>query len=348
MKESKSTGQRTRQRRSPSFFWPLLLIAAGVYFLLRNLGLVPDLNWGALWSLWPIFLIISGLNLIVRQFPRPYNNWLSAIVALASIALIGAILFLPAWAPFERFMPAFEREARTETINVLNEAFEAARISIDFDSTPANLFALSDGDEVLAGEISYTGRLELDSERSGDTAIITLDTDSNSGFFFVQPLREPLPAWNLGLTPELPIDLSLDSGSGSVIADLNSLILSEFALDGGSGRLEVILPGGDYAAEVDVGSGAVELTLPSSGQLRLEIDGGSGRVVIMLPASLAARVELDSGSGAFQPDDRFQLDREDGDVEIWETANFESASEWVEIEIDQGSGQIVIQQPQGR
>jgi hypothetical protein len=71
-------------------------------------------------------------------------------------------------------------------------------------------------------------------------------------------------------------------------------------------------------------------------------------VVIMLPASLAARVELDSGSGAFQPDDRFQLDREDGDVEIWETANFESASEWVEIEIDQGSGQIVIQQPQGR
>jgi LiaI-LiaF-like transmembrane region len=50
------------------YFWPGVLIAAGVYFLLYNLG--------ALWWLradifWPIVLIAIGIWLIVRQRARP-------------------------------------------------------------------------------------------------------------------------------------------------------------------------------------------------------------------------------------------------------------------------------------
>jgi phage shock protein C len=50
------------------YFWPAVLIVAGVYFLLRNVGLLEWLNGDIVW---PVLLIILGAWLIVRQSTRP-------------------------------------------------------------------------------------------------------------------------------------------------------------------------------------------------------------------------------------------------------------------------------------
>jgi hypothetical protein len=50
------------------YFWPVVLIVLGVYFLLRNLGLIEWLNGNILW---PVLLIILGAWLIIRQSTRP-------------------------------------------------------------------------------------------------------------------------------------------------------------------------------------------------------------------------------------------------------------------------------------
>ena len=42
-------------------FWPIILIVAGVYFLLHNLGWIRDDIF------WPLVLIAIGLWLIVRR-----------------------------------------------------------------------------------------------------------------------------------------------------------------------------------------------------------------------------------------------------------------------------------------
>jgi cell wall-active antibiotic response 4TMS protein YvqF len=46
------------------YFWPALLIVAGIYFLLRNVGL---LDWLRGDIVWPILLIALGAWLIVRR-----------------------------------------------------------------------------------------------------------------------------------------------------------------------------------------------------------------------------------------------------------------------------------------
>ena len=46
------------------YFWPALLIVVGIYFLLRNVGL---LDWIRGDILWPILLIALGAWLIVRR-----------------------------------------------------------------------------------------------------------------------------------------------------------------------------------------------------------------------------------------------------------------------------------------
>jgi hypothetical protein len=45
-------------------FWPVVLVLAGVYFLLRNLGF---LEWIRPEVFWPIVLIVLGVWLIARR-----------------------------------------------------------------------------------------------------------------------------------------------------------------------------------------------------------------------------------------------------------------------------------------
>jgi hypothetical protein len=46
------------------YFWPVVLVALGIYFLLRNMGLLKGLNADIVW---PVLLIILGAWLIVRR-----------------------------------------------------------------------------------------------------------------------------------------------------------------------------------------------------------------------------------------------------------------------------------------
>lgn len=46
------------------YFWPVVLIVVGIYFLLRNTGW---LDWLGGDIIWPVLLIILGVWLIVRR-----------------------------------------------------------------------------------------------------------------------------------------------------------------------------------------------------------------------------------------------------------------------------------------
>jgi len=56
-------------RRMGPVFWPILLIAVGVIFLLSNLGMLP-FDAGQLWRLWPLILVVIGLDVLLEAFWR--------------------------------------------------------------------------------------------------------------------------------------------------------------------------------------------------------------------------------------------------------------------------------------
>ena len=72
--------------RPRSIFWPLLLIAAGVVWLLVKTGNLPAENLWALTHIWPFLLIAAGLGLILR----PY--WRYSSVMLDVVLIGGAVL----------------------------------------------------------------------------------------------------------------------------------------------------------------------------------------------------------------------------------------------------------------
>ena len=69
-----------------SIFGPLLLIAAGILWLLVKSGTVPSANLWALTHIWPFLLIAAGIGLILR----PY--WAYSSIALDVLIIGGAVL----------------------------------------------------------------------------------------------------------------------------------------------------------------------------------------------------------------------------------------------------------------
>jgi hypothetical protein len=69
---------------------PVLLIGFGTLLLLINLGMVPMSIWGALARLWPLALILVGIDLLI---PRR-----SVLGSMAVGALLLLVLFAaPVW-----------------------------------------------------------------------------------------------------------------------------------------------------------------------------------------------------------------------------------------------------------
>jgi hypothetical protein len=69
-----------------SIFWPLVMIAAGVLWILIGIGTIPRANLWALSHTLPYLLILLGLGLILRAY------WQSAGMLVSLLVVAGAVL----------------------------------------------------------------------------------------------------------------------------------------------------------------------------------------------------------------------------------------------------------------
>ena len=314
--------RRPRRRRPPSVFWPLMFISAGIMLLLSNLGYLPWESWGVLWRLWPLLIIALGIDLLIG-----HRSVLGAIVSAVLILVLISVIVLVAL--FAQNIPGLSDwieplEFRNEHVEYSLAGVEQATVYVDWTSVPGYLSALEDSPNLIEGDLDYLGELIFEGSVRGGRADVKLDSRVTGNWFGAWPFGDQSDKrWDVGLSPDAPLDLTLDAGSGPCDFDLAGLQVSSLVLD--------------------VGSGPVDLVLPSGGTFEARIDGGSGPLAIVLPRGVGARVVLDSGSGPFSPDERFELARgkSSGDG-TWETDKYRTAQHTITLEIDQGSGPISI------
>jgi len=299
-----------------------VLIGVGVVLLLANLGYLPPLSWGVLWRLWPLLVVALGIDLLIGR-----RSLVGAIISgVLILVLIGGIAMI---ALFAQNIPVVSDwiqppKLHTEHVEYSLTGVEHATVYIDWTSAPGYLNALEDSPNLIEGDIAYRGQLIFDVDVRGGQANAKLDSRFSGFWFGPWDLGDRSEErWDVGLSPNVPLDLTLDAGSGPCDFDLTGLQISSFVLD--------------------AGSGPIDLVLPSGSTFEATIDGSSGPITIVLPRSVGARVVLDSGSGHFSPDARFQLvkGKRHGDG-TWETDNYHAAEHTILLEIDQGSGPISI------
>ena len=308
-----------RRRGSRSFFWPIMLISVGILLLLSNLEIVSWNTWNLVWRFWPLVLVAIGIDVIFGQ-RSTLGAILSAMLVLAVLAVIAGAVFFADQLPM---ISRFAEDTPWETAHVEHVLgdFEAAEIFIDYTSLPGNLYALKDSTYLIEGDLAYRGELVFEVDQRGSTADITLDSRYTGTWTSFQ--SSPHAEWEIGLTPEIPLEISLDSGSGSCVFDLSGLMVENLFLDSGSGSIQIFLP--------------------EDQSFDFRLDSGSGSLRIDLPEGTGVRVVLDSGSGSFNPGSDFVLvsgeRRGDG---VWESKDYDDADYRIEMNIDQGSGSITF------
>ena len=260
-----SNNERKYKNRR-SFFGPILLIAIGLIFLGNNLGLIPGEGWELIWRLWPVLLIIGGLNDLVRREgvawpmlligagvffllnnfgPRVWISW-TQIIRLWPVLLIAAGIDL-----------VFKGESIWFTVGgiILTMVLIAGSIWIVRDGLPvtADYSEIREefSEEIEEMEIDLSlgmGELILGSGTPENVLIvgnITPDkfqddyNDRTNKIVYRLEHTEPgfyphTARWELDLTDALAGDLVVNNGAGEMILSLSGLDLMSLDVNPGS------------------------------------------------------------------------------------------------------------------
>lgn len=246
--------------------FPLLatfLILLGVLFLLQNFGLLPEGVGGALLRLWPLILVILGLQMVLGRGRSP---WIAIGVAVA-IILLGVALALWAGGPLNT-------SAATKDFHVPIDGARSARVAMDFGAGQLALGSLLPGSpEALKGTVNDAqgGKgVTLSSLRSGDTVTIKV-SPARSWFSFTGVTQQ----WDVFLSPDIPHDLAIKAGASSLDLDLREMRITTL--------------------DMAFGASSATIRTPRKGETRASIDAGAASIQITIPEGVAARIQVESG-----------------------------------------------------
>lgn len=321
-----------------SLFWPVVLIGAGIILLLRNLGYLPAFNWNALLRLWPLVLVVIGLDLLFG-YKAP---WVGGLIGLLTVAAVVAFIF---YSPALGINPP--EGIKTEVVSSPLEKTEHAEYYLDASYPPVTISALPDSTDLIKATIVHRGDVNFDVK--GDTTkSVSLSTTTTPDSWVSFDLGLGGQKWDIGLNPDVPSIINLNGGSGSLDLDLSGITLEALRADFGSGSSDIVLPMSKQLYEVDIesGSGSVKLTLPANTDVALTLDSGSGAVNVFLPRTSGVKLEvMDDGSGSLQiPNDFIAATGNTEDRGSWQSANFETATNTITITVQgRGSGSLHFQ-----
>jgi hypothetical protein len=293
--------------RYRSLFWPGVLILVGLIALLVNVGVVNGDRLLDLITLWPLILIVIGLELIVRNTVRGPTGELAAvlIVVLAIAASVGYVAFVPS-------PSATHTLDRTGPVGLLTKA------SVEISVGSAKI-TMTSGAELGANlyhvRIAYSGN-QPDVKFDREAGALTIDQNNNSF---------------LGLRGQR-IEISVE---------LNSSVQWSITENTGASTDTINLPTSHVTAvQVNTGASREEITLgPASGIVPVEVDGGALTVHVHRPAGVEASVDVSGGAVSLNADghDSHAV----GELK-YETPGFSGATDGYRIQVNGGACTVTL------
>lgn len=244
----------------------ILLILLGVALLLQQMG-VWQIPWSQLLTLWPLALVLIGLEMLLRRVPM---GGLIYIVLVA--AILGVLWF--AWPTLSpRLAP---RETRT--IELPLEGIESATFEISMGVGDLELQPLAEPGLLYRAELRYapdrTDLVESHSLENGHMTASLQLTGISSGPLF----GGGTDRLEIAVSPEVPVTLRIDAGVSRTRIDLRGMTITGLEISSGVGEAHVLMTEGDYEAVVSGGVGALTIEIPAGAGAQVQVEGGLGTV----------------------------------------------------------------------
>jgi hypothetical protein len=289
---------RAPRRSMGGVIVPLLLIGLGAAFLAGNLGYLPPISLRAVLGLWPLVLILVGLEvLFARRQP---------LLALALQLLVIALgVALVAGQPSGLFKP---NTALTSSETVARDGATALTLGV---SLGAGDLTVSGGSAALVDARVTGGEMRVRTERRDGRVEVDIDPEHEIDLF---PSGVEL---DVAVASDVPVDLQVEAGAGDLRVDMRGLRVTRAQVEAGAGDITVVLPTPQGEVAVRVESGAAEITIevPDGVEVRISVSGGA-----VSTDSDNARLRVDAGraetSGYASASDRVTVTVEAGAASV--------------------------------
>jgi len=249
-------------------FWPLVLITVGLVFLLANLGYLGPVSVFALLSLWPLLLILAGIDIAFsRRWPLGTLAAEVIVIALGLIAVASQPALLSAgWVGFA----VRDGEGGQSDVSVPHNGSQGLSLRVNGG---AGTFSLAGGSTMLVESHSDRADLRLRrSERTGSRVEIRLDQGVSDGFHFGPRSSGTV---DTKVASDVPMSLDLNYGAGQFHIDMRDIRVTDARINTGASSLEVDLPrpSGDVPITVNAGASSVVIVVPDGVEARITTTG---------------------------------------------------------------------------
>jgi hypothetical protein len=246
-----------------SVFWPAVLIVAGVVALLANSGLVSGDRLSLLVDMWPLILIVIGLELIARRRLQGLAGDVAALL-IVLIAAGGALVYI-ARAPNPGPVLTLDSKALAGSLDhgSLELDVGAARVTLTGSSS-------LEGD-LYRAHIQYSGaKPAVNLDRSSGT--VRIEQGNSFGAF-----RSRRFVLDMQINSNLPWTIQTNTGASNETYKLASVHVGSIEINTGSARVDVTLgkPAGIVPISINGGSLTVHLHRPPGTGAAVTVTGGA-------------------------------------------------------------------------
>jgi hypothetical protein len=255
--------------------------------------------WGLIITIAGILLLLESLDLLPGNFGDYF--WPLALILAGLFVLLGRNLF--------------RGSQTTETVSIPLEGSREAEIDLHHGAGKLIVTALDAPGVLLSG--TFTEGVQSSVSRSGERARVKLS--SPDAVFFPPFANMEGLNWDLGLSRDVKLNLSLHSGANDARLNLQDLNVSELVVETGASSSNIVLPA-------------------HAGFTRVVVKAGAASIDLRVPESVAASIEVQSGlSGNNIDSARFPRQGS-----RYESPNYQSADNKVDIHIESGVGSVSV------
>ena len=259
--------------RNRGLILPLILIGIGVVVLLANTGVLSRQAVERLGDLWPLLLVILGLQLILNH-TLPHRQATLIGLAVTAVIVIAAVAYAT-------LAPATSVGAQKVDASAQSGGLTAATLDLNYSAATVDVNAADLGDRLYQVHVDYPAgenppTISLDHENG---RLEIHESSSFSPFHLFGSNRRHIV---LALTDRIPWTIQVGGGATNLSLDLRHLQLTKLEVSGGANRMDAQLPAAKGTVMLQVSGGASNLTLraPTETQWRIGVSGGANAVTI--------------------------------------------------------------------
>jgi hypothetical protein len=293
--------------KASRLFWGVFFVVFGLFLLLDKLD-VYTIEWGFIWKMWPVLLILWGISIIAGG---QRSRWVAAAVFGMGFGLVLVGIFTFGWVD----VLAGNGEVRYQE---LSEPFDPSITHASFVlQSGAGAFTLKETTEQLVeasvGSTFGDYYMRRDQRHYRERVYLSLD---EHGIRWRPGKTEHRAA--LRLNPKPVWDLDIETGAAKVDFDLSPFEVEQLTIEAGAADVRIRL--GERGAET-----------------RMTIDAGASSVRIWVPESAGCEVRMDTGLTS-----KHLSNFERINSGMYRTPNFASADRRIMISVDAGLSSITV------